>query len=296
MGRLKKEGMDYFSLDVDFFSDRKTKILKSRYGADGITLYLYLLCEVYKNGYYLKVDEDFKFIVSDDLNMNSDKVEQVLTFLLERSMFDKQLFQSDAVLTSAGIQRRFQLMVKTRALKNPVTIERYWLLKEEETATFIKVNTFLNNSGKNEDNSRKNTDSSEKNDTKESKENKKIDIDKAAPDTTFSPELEKAFQLFITCQRKNGRVLLPEQVSLLRKELTELGQDDTERLALANFAVARGWKGFYPVKKQRKEQKGSGRTEKTPGNRFNNFHQREYDYERLEADLLRSQEDRSGKG
>ena len=56
MARPQKEGLEYFSLDVDFFSDRKIKILKGRFGADGITYYLYLLCEIYKgHGYYLDV-------------------------------------------------------------------------------------------------------------------------------------------------------------------------------------------------------------------------------------------------
>ena len=282
MGRLKKEGMDYFSLDVDFFSDRKVKILKSRYGADGITLYIYLLCDIYKNGYYLKVDEDFEFIVSDDLNMNSDKVKQVLTFLLERSMFDKQLFQSDAVLTSAGIQRRFQLMVKSRAVKNPINIERYWLLSKEETATFIKVNHSLNNSGKNEENSRKNNADSGKNAIKESKV--KDNIYTAPPEQRFPPELERAFQLYVTCQEQNGRTLLPEQVSLLRKELLEIGHDDRERLAIVNKATASGWKSFYPLKKK---EKNLAQGEKQPHrNRFNNFQQRDYDFDELEKKLL----------
>ena len=282
MGRLKKEGMDYFSLDVDFFSDRKVKILKSRYGADGITLYIYLLCDIYKNGYYLKVDEDFEFIVSDDLNMNSDKVKQVLTFLLERSMFDKQLFQSDAVLTSAGIQRRFQLMVKSRAVKNPINIERYWLLSKEETATFIKVNPSLNNSGKNEENSRKNNADSGKNAIKESKV--KDNIYTAPPEQRFPSELERAFQLYVTCQEQNGRILLPEQVSLLRKELLEIGHDDRERLAIVNKATASGWKRFYPLKKK---EKNLAQGEKQPHrNRFNNFQQRDYDFDELEKKLL----------
>ena len=108
MARRKQEGNRFFRLDVDFFSDKKIKILKARYGADGITLYMYLLCEIYKSGYYLKIDDDFEFIVSDDLNMDSNKVKQVLNFLLERSLFDNTLFQSDKVLTSAGIQRRYQ--------------------------------------------------------------------------------------------------------------------------------------------------------------------------------------------
>lgn len=50
MARRRQEGNLFFRLDVDFFSDRKVKILKARYGADGITLYLYLLCEIYKTG------------------------------------------------------------------------------------------------------------------------------------------------------------------------------------------------------------------------------------------------------
>ena len=136
MARPRKEGVAYFSFDVDFFSDKKIKVLKARYGADGITIFLYLLCEIYKNGYYLKVDDDFEFVISDDLNMNCDKVKQVLTFLLERSMFDKQLFQSDAVLTSTGIQKRFQLMVKSRASKNPIIVKDFWVLSEEETESF----------------------------------------------------------------------------------------------------------------------------------------------------------------
>ena len=37
MARRKQEGNRFFRLDVDFFSDKKVKILKARYGADGVT-------------------------------------------------------------------------------------------------------------------------------------------------------------------------------------------------------------------------------------------------------------------
>lgn len=284
MGRLRKEGNEFFSFDVDFFSDKKIKILKARYGADGITLYIYLLCEIYKNGFYLKVDEDFEFIVSDDLNMNSDKVKQVLTFLLERSMFDKQLFQSDAVLTSAGIQRRYQLMVKSRAVKNPIKVERYWLLSEEETETFIKVNSFFNNSKNNEDNSKKNNLISENNDTKEKKgKEKNIDRDiEEKSETAFADkDLEATFQLFLTCRAQNGQKLTKEQITLLREELQNLGTNVQERIAIAKKATVNGWKSFYPLKKQegRKQKKKSN-------NKFNNFQQRDYDTQALEKQLL----------
>lgn len=286
MGRLRKEGNEFFSFDADFFSDRKIKILKARYGADGITLYIYLLCEIYKNGFYLKLDEDFEFIVSDDLNMNSVKVKQVLNFLLERSLFDNTLFQSDKVLTSTGIQRRYQLMVKSRAMKNPITVERYWLLSEEETETFIKVNSFLNNSKNNEDNSKKNNLNSEKNDTKEKKgKEKNIYIDTAETKVVFQDkDLESAFQLFVTCRAQNGQKLTEEQIILLREELQNLGDTVQEQIAIAKKATVNGWKSFYPLKKQEsKKQKPKS------SNKFNNFHQRDYDMAALEKELLNQQ-------
>ena len=172
MARRKQEGNRFFRLDVDFFSDKKVKILKARYGADGVTLYLYILCEIYKAGYYLKIDEDFEFIVSDDLSMDSNKVKQVLNFLLERSLFHNKLFQSDTILTSTGIQRRFQLAVKSRATKNPIVVNaKFWLLSNEETQSFIKVQPFLNNSKKNGSYSEKKPCNSENYDTKKSKVN-----------------------------------------------------------------------------------------------------------------------------
>ena len=68
-------------------------------------------------------------------------------------MFDKQLFQFDAFLTSAGIQR-FQLAVKTRAKKKLNKVDRFWLLNEEETEPFIKSYHFEDNSENNTDNSK----------------------------------------------------------------------------------------------------------------------------------------------
>ena len=283
MARPRKEGVAYFSFDVDFFSDKKIKILKARYGADGITIYIYLLCEIYKNGYYLKVDDDFEFVISDDLNMNCDKVKQVLTFLLERSMFDKQLFQSDAVLTSAGIQKRFQLAVKTRALKNPVTVKDFWILLEEETEPFIKVNPSLNNSMNNEDYSEKNKPDSRNNAIKESKVNKSIYIDTAPPDKSFSPELEKAFQLFLVCRQQNGQNLNPEQIQILREELCNLSEKESERMAIVKKATVSNWKSFYPLKKAARKAEPKKKT------KFSNFNGREYDMSALESQLLNSQ-------
>ena len=107
MARPKIKGLLYFPFDIDFFEDNKIRIVKARYRSDGVMIYLFLLCEIYRQGYYIKADEDFLYIISDELGIDQNKVKQVLNFLLNKSLFDNTLFSSDKVLTSAGIQRRY---------------------------------------------------------------------------------------------------------------------------------------------------------------------------------------------
>ena len=269
MARRKQEGNRFFRLDVDFFSDKKIKILKARYGADGITLYMYLLCEIYKSGYYLKIDDDFEFIVSDDLNMDSNKVKQVLNFLLERSLFDNTLFQSDKVLTSAGIQKRFQLAVKERARKNPIEVGRYWLLEKKATEPFIKCTLFQENPGNACGYSGKNPEDSENKCTKKSKVNKK-DIYKGA----FSDSsLESAFQFYLLVRSQNWGEISEEQVNALREDLLSLSSDLAEQKAILNKAAAGGWKNLYPVQKRKPKVKKQPEKQ----GKFKNFEEREYE-------------------
>ena len=171
MARPRKSGIEYFPFDTDFFLDKKIRILKSRFGADGIAIYIYLLCEIYRNGYYIRIDDDYEYIIADDLGMSNEKVKQVMKFLLERSLLDSTLFQSDTIITSLGIQRRFQEAVKGRASKSEIEVEeRFWLLSEKDTQPFIKCTHNPSYSEKNPSYSEKNPSYSEKNNTKESKE------------------------------------------------------------------------------------------------------------------------------
>lgn len=172
MARPKKTGLDYFPFDVQFFSNKKIKILKARYGTDGVVLFLFLLCEIYKNGYYLIWDDDYKYVVADELNLSDGLIEQVLNFLIERSLLNRILLGSDTFLTSPGIQSRFQEAVKSRAVKSPVSvISELWLLSKEKTQSFIK---FTQNSDIPQNKpsfSKNNPNNSEKNATKKSKVN-----------------------------------------------------------------------------------------------------------------------------
>lgn len=137
LSRTIQNGLIYFSFDCDFFSNRKIKILKASFGTDGIIVYVYLLCEIYKNGYYLKLDSDYEYIISADLNLTVEKINSIVSFLAEHCLFDKQLYTSEKILTSKGIQKRFQLAIRERAKKTPRTVNNYWLLDTSETVGYI---------------------------------------------------------------------------------------------------------------------------------------------------------------
>ncbi|NOW92359.1 DnaD/phage-associated family protein [Clostridium beijerinckii] len=281
MARPVKEGLSYFPFDVDFFSDRKIKILKSRYGADGITLYMYLLCEVYKsNGYYLETDDDFLYIISDDLNMSYEKIRQIMNFLLERSLFDDTLFKSDKVLTSIGIQRRFQEAIKSRASKRAVEITKFWLLEKNETQSFIKVNPNPNKSENNSNKSENNSSKSEINDTKKSKVNKNKVKESKVDNNIFFVYENCGFGTINNFTKEQLEVLVNDFSFEWTKEAIEIAATNKARDLRYVQRVLENWrdrgKNYVPT-----YSKNNVKVLK-----FNNFEPREYDYDKLEKRLL----------
>lgn len=294
MPRPQKDGIDYFPLDVNFFSDPKIKILKARYGADGVAVYLYLLCEIYRAGYFLQFNEDILYIISDDLKMGAEKVMQIINFLLDRSLLDSKLFQSDKAMTSAGIQKRFQLAVKERARKKPIEAKGFWLLNEEETEPFIKVNPVLNKSGKNVSKSGKNTGYSAELSIKESKGNKSKLNKKISPELQGSPAQEAAYRLLLV--DGSSHPVTREEVGKYRELYPAVDVDQEFRKMI-------GWLDTHP--KNWKTPRGIGKfingwlcraqdsarprqgSHVQPPNRFHNFEQRDTDYDSMVMDRVK---------
>lgn len=277
MARPKIKGLLYFPFDIDFFEDNKIRIVKARYRSDGVMIYLFLLCEIYRQGYYIKADEDFLYIISDELGIDQNKVKQVLNFLLKKSLFNNTLFSSDKVLTSAGIQRRFQLAIKDRMRKSKESLEvgRYWLLNKQETEPFIKCTLFEENPGNIGGFSGKNECNSVEKSLNKSKENN-INNNIFQP-----PELERAFQLYLVVRKSNFGEIPSEQVQALREDLLKLSDDPEEQLAIVKKATASGWKSFYPNRKQEKKKTQKQKTG------FNNYTSgRDYEMNNLERSLL----------
>lgn len=158
---------------MDIFKDVKIRILMANYGANGVLLYIYLLTAVYNNGYCIKCNEDLLYVASADLGVSPQKAREIIQFCCKRSLFYDALFRKRQVLSSVGIQRRYQEMVKARAVKRTVKVQgELWLLDCDETKNFITVCTPEGEQDINCINSEINSGKSKINTTNKSKENK----------------------------------------------------------------------------------------------------------------------------
>lgn len=108
MARPKKDGLDYFPVDVNILNDIKTKKLIRSYGTETVAILIYLLSAIYRdNGYYLQYDDDLNFIIADEFNFEESFVEDVISKMVEVDFFNKEMFEKYKILTSEGIQKRF---------------------------------------------------------------------------------------------------------------------------------------------------------------------------------------------
>lgn len=177
MPRQKEIGLHYFSLDCDIFSAKADlKPLLRRFKADGLALYIHILCDVYSSGYYYRPAnyEDYLYALSDECGMSVDKVKLILTFMADRTLLDAFSLNKNTVFTSHGIQKHYVEAMKGRKRSVAEIKGEYWLLTAEEEQkldTFYKSDLKTNKSEKNADKSEKNNNKSEIYPIKEIKEN-----------------------------------------------------------------------------------------------------------------------------
>lgn len=136
MARTVKNGLEYFPFDVDFFQDLRIRKLIKYQGGKAITVYALLLCLIYKSGYYIKWDNELPFIISEQTGYDEAYIQEVINCCLSIGLFSKELFKSERVMTSNGIQKRY--MNINRISKRTASITEYNLIErrnEVETDT-----------------------------------------------------------------------------------------------------------------------------------------------------------------
>lgn len=178
MPRPVRKDLSYFNLDCDIFSTKSgLKPLIDRFQADGLAVYIHILCDVYGTGYYFKPDnyEDYLYALAKDIGISVNKVKLVLAFMTDRSLLDAHHLDKNTVFTSHGIQKRYAEAMKGRKRSIAEIKGDYWLLtgkEEAEIDTFYKSHHFENKSEENADKSEKNADKSEIYETNKQNRNK----------------------------------------------------------------------------------------------------------------------------
>ena len=145
MAGVKKERIDSFLFPCDFFNDRRIKQLKRRFGLKGIAVYLFIRAEIGNDhGYYTELNDDLVFDISDALDISETLVQQIIEYLLNRSLLVGTSIRVKAVttmfITSAESQYCFQrAKCQTGAKRDVIVDGRIWLLSKEDTLNFIKL-------------------------------------------------------------------------------------------------------------------------------------------------------------
>ena len=130
MARIAKSGLEYFPFDIDFFQDIRIRKLIKRQGGKAVTVYALLLCLIYKNGYFMQWDNELPFIGSEMSGFEEAYVSEVIKTCLSLGLFDKNLYDTEQVLTSKGIQVRYCNI--QRLNKRMSRIDNYSLLDEPQ--------------------------------------------------------------------------------------------------------------------------------------------------------------------
>lgn len=243
MARPISTGLDYFNMDVDFFTDDKVELISSEFGCKGESITIRLLCQIYRNGYFYQwgQDECLLFAKRVGNGITGSLVSDVVNGLVKRSFFDKRVFDKFAILTSRGIQRRY-LEAKARA-KEVVFFREILLLKDNEVfkhnnATLIGINDSINTQSK-----------EKKRKVKESKGNAATLMQLKLP--FESKDFFEKWNIWKSYREKEHRFTYrsaeSEQAAL--NELINLakGMEQTA-IAIILQSMAKGWKGFFALK------------------------------------------------
>ena len=143
MPRPKKNGLEYFPLDVDFFNDIKVRRIKKDCGASSISVLLCLLCNIYRDdGYYIGWNEDVGFVIAETIGVTEGAVHEIIIKATNVGFFNKNLFVKYQILTSRGIQKRYENIVKILNRKQNNILSNYNLLiNSEETGVNSEEST-----------------------------------------------------------------------------------------------------------------------------------------------------------
>lgn len=129
MARPLKEGLEYFSHDINMSSDPKIMCLEAKHKLIGYAVYNKLLELIYasSNG-ELELFEELNFVVlSKKCGVSVKLFKNIVESCVKFKLFDENIYNSKKTLTSNGIRKRFT------AVNNERERKRLWRLNHTKS-------------------------------------------------------------------------------------------------------------------------------------------------------------------
>lgn len=106
MARPLKSPANKFLFDVDFFGSPEMIYISETHGEIGELVAIKLLCDIYRNGYYIEWGKAEQIKLLKQMpNVSKQKICDIVETLVECGFFDLGMLREHRVLTSATIQQ-----------------------------------------------------------------------------------------------------------------------------------------------------------------------------------------------
>lgn len=101
-----KKGVEY--RPTYCYYDDTTKILISKFGLRGYAVQQLLYNKIFlEHGYYLQFNDDILQLFAMEIKAQPNLVQQIIDYMLERGLFDNEMYKNFSVLTSEWIQQEY---------------------------------------------------------------------------------------------------------------------------------------------------------------------------------------------
>lgn len=129
-----KIGLAYYNVDTNRYQDIRIKKLKKDFSCNGVAVYDYILCEIYRDkGCFLVWDDSTAFDVAEYFGLKENTVKEIVNYCAFVGLFDKELLCRESVLTSRSIQQRYIEICVRAKRKNIKLPEECGIIQEESS-------------------------------------------------------------------------------------------------------------------------------------------------------------------
>ena len=126
------DGINYFPIGVNFMEENAMEVIEAKYGIKGPAIVLKLLCKIYKEGYFIRWDEEQCLIFANKAGreVQTEEVKGIIKILFIKGILDENSYRENGILTSESIQKVWLEATKRR--KREVSELPYLIVKPEK--------------------------------------------------------------------------------------------------------------------------------------------------------------------